>query len=81
MGGENLPRGHVHIITGPSEVWIPPWGEHPYWVDIERTPDEVILTLRIPRDIKKEDIKVEYTEGKLKIRYPRRETWERILVV
>ena len=47
---------------------------------MERTADEVILTLRIPRDIKKEDIKVEFREGRLRIRFPQREggTWETI---
>jgi hypothetical protein len=31
----------------------------PDWIDIERTADEIILDLKIPRDIKKEEIKVE----------------------
>jgi len=60
-------------------VWGPEWWT-PYWIDVERTADEVILTLRIPRDIKKEDIKVEFREGRLRIRFPQREggTWETI---
>jgi HSP20 family molecular chaperone IbpA len=48
-------------------------------VDVERTADEIVLNLRIPRDVKKEEIKVEYSDGRLRIRYPRRRAgWERI---
>lgn len=52
----------------------------PYWIDVERTVEEVILTLRVPRDIRKEDIKVEFREGYLRIRFPRRRggNWEPI---
>jgi HSP20 family molecular chaperone IbpA len=50
------------------------------WIDIERTADEIILDLKIPRDIKKEEIKVEYREGWVRIRFPRRRggAWETI---
>lgn len=52
----------------------------PPWIDIERTADEVILTLRVPRDVKKEEIKVEFREGALRIRLPRKKEgdWEPI---
>jgi len=73
---------HRHFRIGPFgfgfglPVW---WEEPPYWVDVERTADEMILNLRIPRDVKKEEIKVEYSDGRLRIRYPRRRAeWERI---
>lgn len=50
------------------------WGFEPwplYWVDVERTTEEIILTLRIPREVRKEDIKVEFREGAIRIRLPR----------
>lgn len=52
----------------------------PSWIDVERTADEVILTLKIPRDIKKEDVKVEYREGWIRVRFPRKRggAWETI---
>lgn len=54
--------------------WLLPW-----WMDVERTADEIILTLRVPRYLKKEDIKVEFREGRLRIRFPRRGgEWEPI---
>ncbi|MEM0049473.1 MAG: hypothetical protein QW424_05175 [Candidatus Bathyarchaeia archaeon] len=60
-------------------IWGPEWW--PHWIDVERTVDEVILTLRIPRDLKKEDIKVEFREGQLRIRFPRRGgEWEPIKI-
>ncbi|MEM1587204.1 MAG: hypothetical protein QXX99_05420 [Candidatus Bathyarchaeia archaeon] len=60
-------------------IWSPEWW--PHWIDVERTVDEVILTLRIPRDLKKEDIKVEFREGQLRIRFPRRDgEWEPIKI-
>lgn len=73
---------HRYFRIGPFGFGFPLWWEEPgYWVDVERTADEIILTLRIPRAVKKDDIKVEYKEGRLRIRYPRRRgTWERIPV-
>ncbi len=58
-------------------IWGPEWWA-PYWVDVEKTTEEIILTLRIPRDVKKEDIKVEFREGYLRIRFPRGGAWEKI---
>jgi HSP20 family molecular chaperone IbpA len=49
-------------------------------LDVERTAEEIILTLRIPRDVKKEEIKVEFKEGRVRIRFPRRGLWEAIPV-
>jgi len=58
--------------------WGPEWWLG--WIDVERTADEVILTLKIPRDVKKEEIKVEYRDGRIRIRFPRRRegAWEPI---
>lgn len=51
----------------------------PHWIDVERTANEIILTLRVPRHLKKEDIKVEYREGHIRIRLPRKDgEWEPI---
>jgi len=52
----------------------------PGWLDVERTADEVILTLKIPRDVKKEEVKVGYREGRIRIRILRRRggAWETI---
>jgi len=49
-------------------------------LDVDKTADEVIMTLRIPKDVKKEDIKVEFREGQIRIRFPRRRggAWETI---
>ena len=72
---------HRYFRIGPFGFGLgfPVWWEEPYWMDVERTADEIILTLRLPRDLKKEDLKVEYTRGRLRIRYPRRRgDWERI---
>lgn len=74
---------HRYFRIGPFGFDFPfIWWEGPYhWVDVERTADEIILTLKIPRDVKKKDLKVEYKEGRLRIRYPRRRgTWEHIPV-
>ncbi|KPV63300.1 MAG: hypothetical protein AOA65_1308 [Candidatus Bathyarchaeota archaeon BA1] len=79
-----MPYRHRWIRVGPLGVRLPElWWEEPppYWVDVERTADEIILTLRVPRDLRKEDVKVEYSEGRLRIRYPRRRgAWEEIPV-
>jgi hypothetical protein len=47
---------HHYFRFGPFgfDVWGAEWWM-PSWVDVERTADEVILTLKIPRDIKKGD--------------------------
>jgi len=60
------------------DIWSQEW--MPGWLDVERTADEVILTLKIPRDVKKEEVRVEYREGRIRIRMPRRRgrTWETI---
>jgi HSP20 family molecular chaperone IbpA len=74
---------HRYIRLGPFgfgfDIWGPEWWM-PSWIDVERTADEVILTLKIPRDIKKEDVKVEYREGWIRVRFPRKRggTWETI---
>lgn len=71
---------HHYIRFGPFgfSIWGPEWWL-PYLVDVERTIEEIVLTLRIPRDLKKEDIKVEFREGQLRIRFPRRGgEWEPI---
>ncbi|MEM3618681.1 MAG: hypothetical protein QXK47_06400 [Candidatus Bathyarchaeia archaeon] len=62
-------------------LWGPEWWL-PGWIDVERTADEVVLTLKIPRDVKKEDLKVEFREGCIRIRFPRRRggAWETIPV-
>ncbi len=57
-------------------IW---WEEPPYLVNVERTADEIVLNFRLPRDVRKEEVKVEYSDGQLRIRYPRRRGhWERI---
>ncbi|MEM2947872.1 MAG: hypothetical protein QXN96_06540 [Candidatus Bathyarchaeia archaeon] len=58
---------------------MPEWWEFGL-VDVDRTADEIILTFRIPRDVKKEDVKVEFREGQIRIRLPRRRggSWETI---
>jgi HSP20 family molecular chaperone IbpA len=74
---------HRYIRLGPFgfgfDIWGPEWWM-PSWIDVERTADEVILTLKIPRDIKKEDVKVEYREGWIRVRFPwkRGGAWETI---
>ena len=63
------------------DIWGPVWWMLG-WIDVERTADEVILTLKIPRDVKKEEVKVEYRDGWIRIRFPRRRggKWETIPV-
>ena len=72
---------HHYFRFGPFgfDIWGPErW--MPGWIDVERTADKVILTLKIPRDIKKEEVKVEYRNEWIRIRIPRRRdgTWETI---
>ena len=70
-----------YFRIGPFGFGFEPWWEEPYWIDVDRTANEVILTLKIPKYVRKEDLKVEYREGRLRIRYPRREGgWEEIPV-
>ncbi|MEM2463847.1 MAG: hypothetical protein QXY07_04110 [Candidatus Bathyarchaeia archaeon] len=72
---------HHYYRFGPFGFgfWMPEWWEFGL-VDVDRTADEVILTLRIPRDVKKEDLKVEFREGYIRVRLPRRRggVWETI---
>lgn len=72
---------HRYFRIGPFGFgfWGPEWWM-PSWLDVERTADEIVLTLKIPRDIKKEDVKVEFREGWIRIRFPRRRggAWEAI---
>jgi hypothetical protein len=35
----------------------------PDWIDIERTADEIILDLKIPRDIKRKKLKLNIGKG------------------
>lgn len=66
--------GPVGIGFGPLAFWC-----LPDWIDVERTADEIVITLRLPKDLKKEEIKVEFREGVLRIRYPRKgRGWEEI---
>lgn len=75
---------HHYFRLGPFgfSFWGPEW--YPEWgyglLDVERTADEVILTLGIPKDVKKEEVKVEFKEGRIRVRIPRRPrgTWEEI---
>jgi len=74
-----MPRHWRYIRVGPFGFGFPElWWEEPRWLDVESTLDEVIITLRLPREIKKEEIKVQYREGKLRIIYPRKKErdWE-----
>jgi hypothetical protein len=72
---------HHYFRFGPFgfDIWGPEWWMLG-WIDVERTAEEVILTLKIPRDVKKEEVKVEYRNGWIRIRIPRRRggTWETI---
>jgi HSP20 family molecular chaperone IbpA len=74
---------HQCFRFGPFDFGF--WGSEwwaPSWIDVERTADEVTLTLKIPSDVKKEDVKVEYKDEWIRIRIPRKRggTWETILI-
>ncbi|MGB9740650.1 MAG: hypothetical protein ACP5IM_05545 [Candidatus Bathyarchaeia archaeon] len=75
-----MPHYWHYFRIGPFGLgfWGPEWWM-PGWIDVERTADEIVFTLKVPRDVKKEEVKVEFREGRIRIRIPRkRGTWETI---